>query len=287
MEERLAPLPDWIAPLCEEIDHELDRLDGARRDRRPALERERADLRRSLQGLSISLAKPDLDPGVRADVEAEYARIRERSGVLEAELAGLDLRDARRDQLVDPRRVLDRLRRLDEVLATGNVTMGNLELARHIDRIDVYPDRRVVMRTSKLGIFEGATSELARADPPTPGEAAGPGTPRIRPRPRGPMRIDETPTPAPGRAAEIPPSVAPDRFANLDGKWFWEDTLEIPGRSSWAADHADEAARLRGQGWTIARLAAHFGRTPPTIRHALKIASGRDRGGTDAPGSRA
>jgi hypothetical protein len=163
--------------------------------------------------------------------------------------------------------------------------MGNLELARHIDRIDVYPDKRVMMRTSKLGIFDGATAELARADVPAPTGEIGSGVTRIRPRPRGPMRVEETLTSGAGSAAETQPSVGPDRFANLDRKWFWEDSFEIPRRSCWAADHAAEVARLRREGWTIARLATHFERTPPTIRHALKISAELDQGRSDEPSS--
>jgi hypothetical protein len=98
---------------------------------------------------------------------------------------------------------------------------------------------------------------------------------------RGPMRVEETLTSGAGSAAEMQPSVGPDRFANLDQKWFWEDSFEIPRRSCWAADHAAEVARLRREGWTIARLATHFERTPPTIRHALKISAELDQGRSD------
>jgi hypothetical protein len=285
MDEQLQSLPEWYAPLREEIGRELDRLDEARRDRRPELERERAGLRASLQGLSMSLAKPDLDPCLRADIEGQYAGIRQRSVALDAELAGLEVRQDRRERLLDPRRVLDRLRRLDEVLARGNVPLGNLELARHIDRIDVYPDDRVVMRTSKLGVFEGALAVLAGEAPPTPADGPTPATPRIRPRPRGRLRIDETSTPGAASPEDVPPGTAPDRFARVDGKWFWEDELEIPPRRSWAAEHAEEVARLRGEGWTMARLADHFDRSKPTIRHALKLAAGGDQDGIDRPGS--
>jgi hypothetical protein len=202
---------------------------------------------------------------------------------LEAQLAELQVHDARRDQLVDPRQVLDRLRRLDEVLASGNVTMGNVELARHIDRIDVYPDKRVVMRTSKLGIFDGAAAELARPDTPALTVATDPQVTRIRPRQRGPVRIEETLTLSAGPAAETLSSFGPDRFANLDSRWFWEDAFEIPRRSCWAAEHAAEVSRLRSEGWTMARLATHFGRSSPTIRHALKISAEQDQASCNQP----
>jgi hypothetical protein len=285
MEESLTPLPDWFAPLCQEIAHELDALEKTRQDHRPALEQETMRLRACIQGWSVSLAKPDLNHALREDIETQYAQALTRLREMEALLAELEMHNTRRDQLVDPRKVLDRLRRLDEILASGNVTMGNLELAHHIDRIDVYPDQRVVMRTSKLGIFDGAVAELARADIPAPTEEVGPQVNRIRPRQRGPMRVDEIPTAGTDLVATTKLSAKPDRFANLDRKWFWEDDFEMPRRSCWAADHAAEVARLRNEGWTMARLASHFGRTPPTIRRALKLATEQGQGRSNEPPS--
>ena len=76
-------------------------------------------------------------------------------------------------KLLDPRQVLERMNRLAEVLASGNVTFGNLELGRHIDRIAAYPDGHVVMRTNKLGVFEGASVLLSRSTRRQPNRRSG------------------------------------------------------------------------------------------------------------------
>ena len=162
MEKTDPSWPEWLGPLCEEIARELDRLDRSQDVHRPALEREAADLQARLDGWVISLANPNLSPCVRQDIEEQYARTKARLQTLRSDLSGLEARQARHRGLVDPRHVLDRLQRLGDVLASGNVARGNLELCRHIDRIDAYADGRVVMRTSKLGIFEGAATVLAR-----------------------------------------------------------------------------------------------------------------------------
>ena len=168
MDETEPSWPEWLGPLCEEITRELDRLDRSQDVQRPDLEREAADLQAHLDGWAISLAKPDLSPGVREDIEERYGRAKARLQTLRSDLSGLGARQARHRGLVDPRQVLDRLQRLGDVLASGNVARGNLELCRHIDRIDAYADGRVVMRTSKLGIFEGAATVLARPAASTP-----------------------------------------------------------------------------------------------------------------------
>lgn len=275
MDENPQPRPEWLGPLCEQIGQELDQLVRSQHDHRPALEQEAADLQACLNGWSVSLAKADLPACVRADLEAQYAQARGRLQVVEGDLAELDSQRAQQQQVVDPRQVLDCLSRLDQVLASGNAPLGNLELSRHIDRIDVHADGRVVMRTSKLGIFEGAVALLARSSRSTPPATDETTTKRIQPRRRGRVRIDQPLMSGPSPVPEIPASTDPGRFAGLDPQWFWEDVFEMPRSSCWAAEHASAVAQLRGEGWTMARLASHFGRTRPTIRHALKIAAER------------
>ena len=268
------PLPPWFAPLCEEVERELDRLSQTQPDRKSAVEQEAAALRAQLQGWSQSLAKPDLNLLVREDLEGEYSEGKARLRELEAGLAALDGRAAQRRQLLDPAQALARLHRLDDVLGSGNVTMGNHELSRHIDRIDAYADGRVVMRTSRLGIFEGATAMLARPELVTP-SAAAPN--RIKPRRRGRMRIDEPLSSDPAPFQEAKTGLDPGRFAGLGSKWFWDDILEIPKPSFWSDEHATEVQRIRLEhpGWTITQLCEHFHVTPPTIRKALRIAKDR------------
>ena len=156
-------LPDWFGPLCEEIERELARLSQTENDRRPAIVKEIADLRETIRGWSISLAKPELNPAVREDLEVRYADAKASLRELESALEGLEGQAQQKHKLLDHKQVLERMNRLAEVLASGNVTFGNLELGRHIDRIAAYPDGRVVMRTNKLGVFEGASVLLSRS----------------------------------------------------------------------------------------------------------------------------
>jgi hypothetical protein len=69
-----------------------------------------------------------------------------------------------------------------------------------------------------------------------------------------------------------------DRFAGLGGDWFWTDEFWIPGRAeSWASANALAVAHKRVESsWTHEQLAKHFGKTPQTIRAALKLAAKKD-----------
>lgn len=46
-------------------------------------------------------------------------------------------------------------------------------------------------------------------------------------------------------------------------------------RRRWEEDHAAEVVQLKAQGKTVKELAAHFGKSEPTIRKALRFAAGR------------
>jgi DNA-directed RNA polymerase specialized sigma24 family protein len=49
--------------------------------------------------------------------------------------------------------------------------------------------------------------------------------------------------------------------------------MEYPGKRCWAKDHAAEVLRLKKeQGLSLRKLAEHFGKSIPTIRHALRLA---------------
>ena len=81
--------------------------------------------------------------------------------------AGLRLDRAlqrRLERTRDPKEVIGQLRRLDEVLAGYNPTLGNLELSKHIAEIVCHRDGRIELRGTMLGLFEGAVELLSRAD---------------------------------------------------------------------------------------------------------------------------
>ena len=276
---------DWLAGLIVEIELELRRLEGGESDRRPALRSESEGLRTSISGWMQSLGRPDLPEAVRQDLEAEYARARSRLGEIESALEALDSTGPRLRRLLDPSSALARLDRLAEVLAGGNATSGNLELGRHVDRIEARADGSVVLRTTVLGIFEGASALLAHGtgSPPSASEVD-----RVRPRRRPPLRVEGSAIGAPGLASDPAASLDPGRFTGLEERWFHEDMLPPRGPSFWSNDHAAEVAdvRLSNPKWSVTQLAAHFGVSAPTIRKSLKLAAelGLVPEGTDRPG---
>jgi DNA invertase Pin-like site-specific DNA recombinase len=276
--DRVGQVPDWFGPLVEEVREELRRRAKEQPDQRPAWEQELKESRESVSGWSISLANPRLDPLLRADVEAQYGQTKARIVKLESLLAEQNAKQGHLDQILDPERVLDRLHRLADVLGGANPTRGNLELSLHLDRIDCFADGKVLMRTSRLGVFEGAVELLRRPE----GQAGGQQDKgqqvlgQIQLRRRARHRIEEDLSKGKVHPPEMERATNPHRFAGLEDRWFWQDGLEAPQVSGWAEKNAAEVAGLRATGMTVEKLATHFGKTPPTIRKALKLAAAAD-----------
>jgi DNA invertase Pin-like site-specific DNA recombinase len=271
-------VPQWLPPLIDEVRSELQRLAEERPDERLAWQREIDDLAERLNGWSLSLANRHLDPTLRADIEQQYGPVKARMTELQALLTEHAARQGGLAETLDPGHVLDRLQRLADVLAAGNATRGNLELSLHIDRIDCFNDGRVEMRTCKLGVFNDAVQVLRKPAEAMPQEAGLPGlrlNHQVKARRRTQLRIDDD-TSGDDRQADLLRAIEPERFAGLEDRWFWQDVLELPATSGWAAANAIAVAKLRSAGWTVAALCRHFGKTPPTIRRALRLAVAAD-----------
>lgn len=270
--EKAGQLPDWFPDLVEQVQLELHRQAEQQPDERFTWEEEVKQLQERAEGWFLSLANPRLDPSLRADIESQYGLTRARIAQLQKLLAEHDSKEERLRQVLDPRQVVERLRRLGEVLAGNNPTQGNIELSRHIDRIECFADGKVVLRSTPLGIFDGGVALLrrARGDTEAPTNEAEKPLAQVKPRRRAQLRVEE-PVSEQDSVPEAVDISDPDRFGGLDACWMWEDVLEIPRVLSWAEAHAAEVARLRVT-MTMAQLAAHFGKTIPTIRNALKKA---------------
>ena len=169
-----------------------------------------------------------------------------------------------------------KLQQLQEALASNNLTLGNLELSRRIDRITCYSDGRVIVRICKLGAFRDALNLVAdpasvSPDPPVPTPASK--AVNSKPRRRARLRTD----PLASNAGEFKDAAHfaadPKRFAGVGDQWFWTDFLQIPAKTCWASAHAAKVARERAAGATMEQLAAHFQKTVPTIREALRRAA--------------
>lgn len=275
--EKAGELPEWFAPLVDEIQAHLNALYKSKQtDTRPMLERELREVQARVEGWNQSLASSTLPMQVRRSIEEQYAAALDRKAQIEADLASLAGAEQSANQNLDPKRVIERLHKLAELMERSNPTELFLALAQHIERIEIFADRKVVMRTCRLGAFEGLEHVLSAST----GIAAAVTTPsvniqKIRPRILV-KRRDFGATLGSSIAAMCSRQAEdPDRFAGLGANWFWEDTIPMPPYDSWASRTAADVAALRTQGWTMAKLAESFGKSIPTIRHALKIAAER------------
>ena len=159
---------------------------------------------------------------------------------VEAQLVRLEATRARLDEVLDEKAVLARLRRLDEVLASGNIGEGNRELGRVVERVACHSDGRVELRTHRHGLLEGLGAWLSPADPGHPRSTVDP--------------------------------------AENAGSAYWTDPIEFvkPPRAvyrSWPRDYATEVLAKREEtGWSVKRLAEHFDKGWDAIDRALKLA---------------
>jgi DNA-binding CsgD family transcriptional regulator len=279
MEGTVQP-PLWLGELTEQVRCELSRLAEAEDHQRPAREEEKRRLEDMAKGWSQSLAKADLSPALRSAIESEWTKALARIQEIENLLAEDHARRRQVDDLLDAEEVMARLKRLPEVLASNNPTLGNLELSLHVDRIDCYADGRVVLRTYKLGALAGAAELIAsdsngrqiNVESGNRDAAAHQATPRRRAR----LRVESEEAAAGDLDAAADMAADPHRFAGLDDSWFWEDEFHVPHQTSWAKANAVDVARLRATGMTTEALAAHFGKSIPTIRASLSFAAELD-----------
>lgn len=265
---------DWFAPLLEQIRRELDRLSDQQQDARPALEKERSQLGVQIQGWLLSLAKPDLSPTVRSLLERDMEGTLRRQQEIDRQLSEADASRCQARAAVDPQQVVDRLNRLAEVLAAESPSRTNLELSLHIDSIRCHRDGQVLVRTSKLGALAGGTDLFAGpAGAPAPAASEEEGVRKAKPRRRAVRRIEDGESSQAELQAAAHLAADVHRFASLGPEWFWEDRFQMPGRTCWSDEHAEEVARLRREtGWPLNMLAEHFGKSIPTIRRALNKA---------------
>ncbi|HEX3146895.1 MAG TPA: recombinase family protein [Gemmataceae bacterium] len=269
---------DWFVELTSMIQEELDRTIRSQPDQRSALETELRTVEAQCRGWIQSISNPNLAPEVRLMLETEMTAGAARRADLVRRLQVVAAMDQNRKVAIDPQAVLEKLQRLSDVLAANDPTRGNIELCMHIDGIYCYDDGRVVVRTCKLGalagvadLLGGGTETSSLADSTLPGVSLG--TPRRLARRRllGADPTDEDLASAADWATDT------DRFAGLGDEWFWEDWFQLPSGHSWAEANARAVSVKRKEtGWTIELLAAHFGKTAPTIRKALKHAHAID-----------
>lgn len=267
---------NWYQVLKEEIQREYDLLVTRQSDRSPAFEQEKESLQQDIEGWSITLAKRELPSILRNEIEEKYAQALQRICDLDAKLASCSVDYARVDNAIDPDKVATCLSRLAATLANNNPALGNIELSAHIEAVRCFSDGRVVLRCSRLGAMADAMELLSM---PTITESEGLSGKKVRkgavvkPRRLTQRRVVSEEALSEDLKARAMWATDPDRFAGLDDRWFEEIFLQIPRRVSWAEAHAPCVATCRKLGFTEERLAAHFKKTLPTIRKALRIST--------------
>jgi DNA invertase Pin-like site-specific DNA recombinase/DNA-binding CsgD family transcriptional regulator len=265
--------PAWLPEVLAQVRQEQQRYQEDEPDQDAADREELRQVEQQLTGWVMTLAKPALPAAVRTDVEARYAQGKERQQVLRQQMAARQTLRQHLDHALDPQAVLAALARLDQVLAEYNPTLANLELAKHIDVIACWPDGRVELRGTMLGLFAGAADLLRRGDD---GPAAAPqdpgGVTPVVPRRRGRLRVPNLSAEGKGLTEDVDPALDPERFAGLPEGFFWNDVILMEQQPCWSQEHAVEVARERAAGKTHEQLADQFEVSVPTIRKAIRIA---------------
>lgn len=281
LRERLFPLPtaescatpSWLHELISELRAEFARRAEGQQDARPLLERELGDIESRIAGWSQSLSKTDLSTAVRSHVEEQFGGAITRKQEIEAELVNLDHQSHHLEQKLDVQLAIDHLLRLDETLERRNPTAINIELARHIECILVHPDGRIVMRTNRLGVFDGLTELLA-----TPAEkeitAAPADSPKFVVSPRRALLPRNTASCLADGGPSVPEPNPMPIDVKLPDRWIHEEVFRTPRFHSWSTVNAGAVqAKYEETGGTKKRLAEFFGVSTPTIRNALKKAA--------------
>lgn len=290
-------LPAWLPQLLADIRGELLHDAEQRQAQRPLLEREYSELNDRIHGWNESLGNPELAQAVRQHLERQFQDAMERQREIEAELAALNHEVTCVEQQLDANMVIKQLQRLADVLAGVNPTEINMELTRHVEAIRVHANGTVVMRTHRLGVFEGLAERLAEPIAPssggTPSEdaseglssAGGDGNDDAHAH-NGNGVVHPRSTLPPRRATSWNFAAPPALFSQvlsvgqvrLPERWVDDYVVRMPEKHTWSVLNAAKVAELRAQGWTQQRLADHFGKSIPTIRKALRLAAEQDGG---------
>ena len=271
--------PEWLPGLMHLVQQELRRYRADEPDRAAAIEKELQELSKQLEGWTMTLGDPNLPPTVRDQIVGHYETALSRRQELEEVLCSERALQQHIERTLDSKAVIAQLHRQSEVLASYNPTLGNLELSRHIDRIDCFADGSVMMRGTLLGLFEGAVQLLSRDDrlPPVVADTMQTGAYKpVAPRRRGRLRIPDLSTDSKVSGRDAGSSLDPQRFARLSEPLFWTESFVMPQRLSWSQEHAEEVYQARSTtGLSFKELATRFGKSRPTIQLAWRIADGR------------
>ncbi len=259
--------PAWVSELIAEVRCGLETRLERDPDRRPMLENESKDIDSKVDGWTETLSKKDLSSLVRNQIEQQLNLALERKQKIGVELEMRANAIQHVSKVLDVNMVIDRLGYLAQVLAGGNASDMNEQLAKQIESLAVHPDGTVVMRTNRLGVFEGASEMLAGSGELSTKQDSEPGDYTICPR-----ALSRRRTTGPAETSKLAkPSGVIERMVALPDKWVDEAIFSMPTENSFAKKHGEEVFLRRQAGkLSFVKLADEFGVTPPTCRAALK-----------------
>ncbi|MCG6157707.1 hypothetical protein [Rubinisphaera margarita] len=217
----------WFAEMINDVHHFLDQCTD-QKTCAAATKEEVALAESQMNGWLQSLSNPDLDQTTRRLIESQMQATSDRINTLKMTMAEKEAQADRRDSLVDPKAIAERLNNLARVLADHNPSMINIELSQHIDRIDCHADGRAVLRTCRLGVLGEAMDVFSVDEPCVPHNSSDAGsTKQAQPRRRARRRIAGVDQPTEKIKALAEWSTDPHRFAGLDERWFDEYEFHI------------------------------------------------------------
>jgi hypothetical protein len=270
---------DWLPTLVGMIETWLAENEAARPARAAEIPELIKKEQQKILGWTESLSNSSLSAPVRGILEEEMNKAIAAVNLLKDEARREAAMAEQLRKLVDPNAVIECLHNLETVLAGSNINSINIELARHIDRIDCHGDGRVVLLGTNLGVLEGAIELISRnshttvaAQEPADNAAVG----KVVPRRRSTRRTDTLTGADKINVHEAFRSVDPTRFAGLPPAFMWAESFVIGKKPSWAAENAQRVLEKRRESpdLSLGQLGEHFGKTRPTISEALRIANG-------------
>lgn len=276
-----ASVPEWFVPFVERCHGECEKLRQGQPRREADLMSQIQDLQDRMSGWRDSLGRRDLPTAVRLDLEQDYARASDEKIRLESLAAAEQARERQSEAAFRPGQVIDALRHLDQVLSGSNVTLLNMELSKHIERIECFADGRIVLRGTWIGLFEGAIALLTppSVTVPLPTEAGveactskGATVEQIRPRQLTRRKVNCLTGGREMMSVAVERSTDPNRYRELAPELKWAEVFYIARKLSWSEEHAQQVVEYKAQnpGLSLNQIAKHFGVSRPTISNVLK-----------------
>ena len=262
----------WLPDLLAEVQKEFQALDSKNPDYTSALQHERCQIEEQCAGWMLSLANPKLPATLRGEIETKFDEAATRRNEIDVELQQQESVSVHNQRIVDATKVLERLSRLDDVLAQDNPTLGNLELSMVIDRVTCHSDGTVVLRMCKLGLLPDAIDVFASLENGQAESNDAASTTKLRGKPRRRARLKTNGMDNESEARARAEFVAdPNRFAGLKDEWFWVECFHVPeAKTPWYIANAEEVFRRRQESkLSFDKLADEFGTTDTTIRAAM------------------